>query len=405
MVGGMILDIQYTRVPENEIRQRIQALQTVLKDRGLDGAIIVQNVDLYYFSGTMQVGQLFVPTQGEPLLMIRKSVDRATEDSPFQVEQLGSLKGLQQLLQTRFGTIGKIGLEYDVLPYSQVERLKLALPGTVFEDISGDIRQIRMIKSQYEIDCLHRAAKIQHEALQQAVQLIPKGIREIDLVAAIEHYIRTHGHIAVTRTRGFNQELVLGAVVSGPEAAIPSYFDGPAGGVGLSSAAPAGSGWSPVRPNEPILIDFCTCIDGYNFDQTRTAVWGDLDPELEDAFHFSREILREVERLAKPGVTPESLYIRALEMVEKKGLSAHFMGYGRNQAKFLGHGVGLEVDELPVLAKGFAMPLTPGMTIAIEPKFTFPGKGVVGVENTYLVTEDGLVSMSITPEDLIVIPI
>lgn len=393
-----------TSLPKQEIQNRIEKLQNKLMAESLDGALILQNVDLYYFSGMMQLGQLYVPAKGEPLAMVRKSVERAKLDTPYEVIPLRSLKSLQSDLSTRYGLFKRIGLELDVLPYNQVDRLQKALEKVELIDISPIIRELRMIKSSYEIERLEVAGRVQHDALLNAVKLIPQGIREIDLAAAIEHYIRTHGHIGVNRTRGFNQELVLGAVISGPEAALPSYFDGPAGGTGLTTAAPAGSGFSPIRANEPILIDFCACIDGYNFDQTRLAVWGTLDTDLEEAYDYARQILREIEQLAKPGITPESLYTNALERVAEWGLQDYFMGFGANQAKFLGHGVGIEVDELPVLAKGFTAPLQPGMTIAIEPKFTFPNRGVVGLENTYVVTDTGIRSLSITSENIIRIP-
>lgn len=395
----------YTPVPNDELLARVRRLQQKLLEKSVDGALIVQNVDLYYFSGTMQLGQMYIPAIGDPYVMVRKSVERAKHDTPFEVTPLTSLRHLQSELTTRYGPINKIGLELDVLPYNQVERLQKALPDVQIVDIALVVRELRMIKSTYELALLQQSGRIQHEALLEAVQLIPKGIREIDLTIAIEQYIRRHGHIGANRTRGFNQELVLGAIISGAEAALPSYFDGPAGGTGLSGAAPAGSGISPIRPHEPILIDFCACIDGYNFDQTRLAVWGDLEADLEEAYRYAQTLLREIEQLAKPGVTPESLYLHALERVQQWGLAEFFMGYGADQAKFLGHGVGLEVDELPVLAKGFQTPLAVGMTIAIEPKFTFPQRGVIGLENTYVVTERGIESLSLTSEEIIRIPL
>jgi Xaa-Pro aminopeptidase len=80
------------------------------------------------------------------------------------------------------------------------------------------------------------------------------------------------------------------------------------------------------------------------------------------------------------------------------------MGIGDSQVRFVGHGVGLELDELPVLATGFDIPLEPGMTIAIEPKFFFPERGGVGIENTYLVTETGFENLTVFPEEIVSIP-
>nr|WP_311198767.1 M24 family metallopeptidase [Paenibacillus sp. YPD9-1] len=144
-------------------------------------------------------------------------------------------------------------------------------------------------------------------------------------------------------------------------------------------------------------------IDGYVIDQTRTLVIGGLEPELQRAYEVAEQVLRATEERLQPGTISEHLYLLALDQVHEAGLSAHFMGHGSDQVKFLGHGIGLEIDELPVLAKGFTYPLAPGMVIAIEPKFTFPGKGVVGVEDTYLITETGFEKLTVTRPGLIVL--
>ena len=223
-------------------------------------------------------------------------------------------------------------------------------------------------------------------------------------MARIEYEIRIRGHIGVMRTRSYNMEVMTGMLGSGAAAAIPSAFDGPAGGRGLGPAAAQSVSHKQMARGEPILLDIGCCIDGYVIDQTRTAVIGSLPEELACAYAQSEAIIRETERLLRPGIACDAVYAAALAQVDKAGLSQHFMGYGADQVKFLGHGIGLEIDEWPVLAKGFSDTLEPGMVLAVEPKFTFPGKGVVGIENTYLITNDGPRPLTRSPEGLIVLP-
>lgn len=173
----------------------------------------------------------------------------------------------------------------------------------------------------------------------------------------------------------------------------------------MTPAAPQSASRRPIQAGEPILLDIGCCIDGYTIDQTRTAVISELDDELKRAYEVSVQILRHTESLLRPGTTPESLYAEALRLADEAGLSAHFMGYGADQVRFLGHGIGLEIDEWPVLARGFAEPLEAGVVLAIEPKFTFPGRGVVGIENTYVITSSGFRTLTKSPERLYRLPL
>lgn len=390
---------------------RIFALQKKLKQQKLDGFLVTQNVDLYYLCGSMQQGCLFVPNEGEAIFYVRRSVNRAISESVCQTMELGPFRDFGNRLKLNFPHVfskkdvedtAVIALEYDVLPVQQMKRYEKILPDVTWVDGSMMIRQQRMIKCAIEIDRMKLAAKTVNKALTYALEVLREGMTELELITELEYALRKNGHAGYMRMRAYNQEIITGMVGSGEAAAVPTYFDGPAGGLGLSAANPQSVSRKKIRKNEPILIDIGCCIDGYVTDQTRTVVIGEIeDPELLHAYEISERILRATEDQLKPGTIPEQLYIEASDMAEKAGIQNHFMGFRNDQVKFLGHGIGLEIDELPILAKGFTEPLQAGMVIAVEPKFTFPHKGVVGIENTYLITESGFEKLTMSKEGIL----
>lgn len=390
-----------------EFAKRIERLQEKLRLQQLDGCMITQNVDLYYFTGSMQTGYLFVPDEGEARFFVRRSVVRAESESAAAVEALGSFREfgrrLSELYPALFQAAGaarklRIAAEFDVLPVQQLQRLQTVLPDVEWFDGSLAIRELRMIKSPAEIAIIREAARVVDLAFEAALASLHPGMTELELMSGIELFIRREGHIGTMRMRGYNQEVITGMIGAGEAAAVPSYFDGPAGGQGLGAAVPQSVSRRPIGQGEPILMDIGCCIDGYVIDQTRTVSIGAPSEDLLRAYETSERILRSVESMLKPGAICEQLYRHSLIMAHDAGLSDHFMGFGADQVKFLGHGIGLEIDELPVLAKGFSYPLQPGMVIAIEPKFTFPGRGVVGIENSYAITETGFEQLTVTRE-------
>ncbi|WP_239696640.1 M24 family metallopeptidase [Paenibacillus oryzisoli] len=387
--------------------QRQRWLQDEMRKRGWSGFLVTHNVDIYYYCGSMQTGYLFIPTEGEAIYLVRRSLVRAEEEAAAAVEALGSWKTLGERLRARMGSADaaaaerlRVATELDVLPVQLYMKLQTALPGAVWEDGSLLVREQRMIKSPDEVTAIRAAARVVDDALEAVIPHIREGMAEFELMALIEHQLRLRGHQGLMRMRAYNSELITGMVASGASAAVPTYFDGPAGGTGLHPSSPQSSGRALIQRGEPLLVDIGCTIDGYLIDQTRTLVIGDLDPELQRAYDVAEEVLRATEARLQPGTIAEHLYLLALDQVQEAGLSAHFMGYGADQVKFLGHGIGLEIDELPVLAKGFKYPLAPGMVIAIEPKFTFPGRGVVGVEDTYLITEDGYEKLTVSRDGI-----
>ncbi len=396
-------------IPKQEIMNRIERLQLKCRDQHIDGCLITQNVDLYYFTGSMQTGYAFIPVQGEPVYYVRRSLTRAAQESHVRVQPLGSFRHFGETLAADFPHVFAsaapvLATEFDVLPVQLYQRfVELLPPSTRWVDGSQLVRETRMVKSAFEVAAIRKAAQLADTALEDAVSYLREGMTELELMSRIEYTFRRQGHLGIMRMRGYNQEIVTGMVGAGEAAAEPTYFDGPAGGRGMSAAYPQSSSLRPIAAGEPILLDIGCNVDGYVIDQTRTLCIGQLDADLQAAYDLSEAIIRRTEEQLAPGTIVEQLYFESLKMAEEGGLAEHFMGFGADQVRFLGHGIGLEIDELPVLARGFKIPLQPGMVIAVEPKFTFPGRGVVGIENTYLITDTGFERLTISREGVLTI--
>lgn len=383
-----------------ELRGRLGSLQTHLAVAGLDGALVHGMTNLYYFTGTAQQAHLWVPTGGDPVLLVRRVLERARRESPLEaVEPLTSLRDLTGAL----GSARRIGMELDIMPVSLFTQYQRALPGLEAADIGPAIRQIRAVKSAWEIGQIRQSARVADLSFQAACAALHEGMTELELSVAIEAADRLNGNQGMLRWRaatGF--ECPRAHVLAGESALAFSFADTPFGGEGLTPAAPYGAGRRQIGRGMPVCIDYPTVVDGYVHDQTRTLVIGGLDAELARAHSVCQEILAAVEAETRPGITGEHLWNRALEAATAAGLEEHFMGWGSSRVRFVGHGIGLELDELPVLAPRQQMPLAPGHVIAVEPKFFFPGKGAVGLENTYAVTEHGLERLTVSPDDLAV---
>ncbi|MFZ5642610.1 MAG: M24 family metallopeptidase [Bacillota bacterium] len=389
--------------PQKELTSRIEKLQGVLQKEGCHGAIIVQNADLFYFAGTVQQSHLFIPAEGKPVLMVRKNFRRAREESALsEVIPLENTKDLPEVISSYgFTNIKEIGFELDVLPaYLYLKYQKLFSTARIV-DISAHIRSVRMSKSPYEIDVLRGAAKLNYKIFSKAKDILVEGITEVELAGKLEAEYRRNGHQCYIRMRGFNQEIVYGHLMSGSNLGIPSFLDSPTGGPGLNPSFPQGAGFKTIAVNEPVMLDYVGVYDGYMVDQARVFCIGKLSPKFEKAYEIAINIQEEIKQKAKPGVPCQELYSLAVEIAASQGLLDHFMGYPQ-PAPFVGHGVGIELDELPVLAKGFKTPLEAGMVIALEPKFVFPD-GAVGIENTFVVGDNGLETLTLFDENIIYI--
>jgi len=391
------------KVTSQEIRQRLSIFQTDLATQDLDGALLFQNVDIYYFSGTIQSSILFIPTQGEPVLMVQKGFQRVKEESPLK--NIIAVNGKSHLSGTLhdfgFRRIERVGLEMDVLTAYLYVWLAETFPRCRFVDVSVSIRKVRMIKSLYETDQIRKAAAILHQGYMEIQEFIKEGVSELEIDGRLAFIARREGHMGILRMRGWNQEMTHAHVLSGDSGSVVTFLNSPHGGSGNTPAMAQGASFRRIRKNEPLGIDYGVGINGYLADQFRTFVLGSLPPELEKAHQCSKQIHDLFAKEARPGVPCAHLYTIAKDFAFKAGLGEHFMGYGEGQVRFIGHGLGLEIDEFPVIAQNFEGELAQGMVLAFEPKFVFPGKGVVGMEDDYLVTSSGVERITLTEQVLI----
>lgn len=389
-------------VPALELNNRIAALQERLSRNRVDAALILQSSDLYYFSGTTQQGHLYVPADVPPILMVRKSIHRATAES--NLDTILPISGLSQLRSILKDNGCKapqtLGMELDVLPVNLYHKYRDLFDDARIVDVSHDIRMVRSVKSLFEIDRITQAAKFSDQVASFVKEELREGITEVELAGRIEARARKLGHQGMVRMRLWGSEMFYGHLMSGASAAVPSALASPTGGAAMSPAFSQGPGFKRIQRQEPILFDYVFAYKGYLADHTRIFSIGRLPDDMLNAHQAMLDLQSLLTKKMVPGIPAGHVYDMAMEFVDNSGYGSFFMGAEKQRIRFIGHGVGLELDEYPFLAKGQQLSLQENMVIALEPKLVFPGKGVVGVENTHVVTPDGLRPLTTYPQEI-----
>jgi Xaa-Pro aminopeptidase len=390
--------MEYVLHPKSELESRIGKLRSQMGE--MTGAILFQAVDMCYFSGTAQDGLVYIPRDPdhEPVMMAKRSLDRAREESSLEVRPLKNLRSLKSDLRIEPGAV--IGLEHDVLPYSIYSRVAKALGGDVkLVDVSETVRHVRSVKSEFEISLIKQAARMLDAGISNVPEYLKEGMSEVEVACRLESFMRSMGHQGSLRFRRFNSLVPLGHFMSGPNAAAPSFLASPTGGRGTSLLFPQGASFRKIERNEPIFVDTVGIYNGYIADATRIFSLGSLSQDLEDAYSVTLEIEKAIARNLKPGSTGRSLFDLSESMGEEFGYKDWLGGPVGNKCGFVGHGVGMELDEYPVIGP-LDHPIKANMTIAVEPKMIYPGVGVVGVEDTFLTTESGGERITSLPQEI-----
>lgn len=390
--------------PKEELERRLTRFQERLAAQEVSLALIRQPADMYYYAGMIADGFVAVPAAGVPRLLVRRPQERLSGSKPgLELAFYRDFNEMQALLGDLLPPSGaRVGLELDVLPAAFYLLLQeKVFPRHFLVDVSLLIRHQRMVKSAYELEQIRRAAAILTETFALIPGLLRPGLTELELAAALEYQLRLRGHQGLIRLRGFTLEMFYGHVLSGPAGLELAYTDTPSGGLGLSPAFPQGPSLKAVQENEPVSVDLASCINGYLADMTRLFVLGDLPAEAWRIFALILDLYQFFQTAARPGVLASELFAEIQARVAQAGYQEIFMGPGKEKVRFVGHGVGLELDEFPLLSDRFPHPLESDMVLAFEPKFFLPGVGLIGLEDTGRITPGGVEWLTTAPREVI----
>lgn len=383
-------------VPAEELERRLSGFRgrMDLKCPDWELAVFITKVNLYYFTGTMQEGMLLIPRNAEAVFWVRRSYERALDESMFpDIRQMDSYRDISAP-EGDFPAI--VHLETEILPMALFQRLQKYFPFTEAKPMDAQISWVRSIKSEFELGLLRKAGQMHVRVLEDRLPpIMREGMSEVELAAGLFSIMLEEGHQGLSRFGMFDTEIVLGHIGFGESSIYPAYFNGPGGNLGMSPAVPLmGNRERKLRKGDLIFIDVGVGYEGYHTDKTMTYVFnGRLSDEAVALHERCVAIQDETASMLKPGAIPSEIYRTVMNSLEP-GFSKNFMGYGNRRVKFLGHGIGLVIDEFPVIAEGFDEPLQDGMVIALEPKYGLEGTGMLGIENTFLVTPEGGVCLT-----------
>ncbi|NMA25330.1 MAG: aminopeptidase P family protein [Clostridiales bacterium] len=376
---------------KEEIALRMRNFRAKMDSRNPDWetAFLVGKINQYYLTGTMQDGLLVIRRGGEAAYFVRRSYERALDESPF--EAIYPMQSYKDAAKVVGAHMGKTYIETEIMTVAILERLRKHFTFGAIGSLDKTILSVRAVKTAYELACTEESGRLHNELMRNVVPtLLYEGMSENDLAVALLEKMYAYGFHGATRFQMFQTDMGIGQIGFGTSSLYPTFFDGPGGNLGLSAAVPImGSRERKLKRGDTVFIDIGFGIKGYNSDISRAYIFG--AKPTEEMVRVQRaciDIQRHIAELLKPGARPSDIY-RTVTGGLSEEFKRNFMGFGNRQVRFLGHGIGLNVDEIPVIAEGFDEPIEENMVFAVEPKKGMKDVGLLGVEDTYVVTANG----------------
>lgn len=378
-------------------KKKLEKIQQQMQILGADACLLCVDVNLYYLTGRIYNGYFYIPAEGKPYFFVKRPAGFSGEN----VYYIRKPEDITDILSAAAMELPEyLWLETDVLSYNESIRLEKIFRPARLGDAGKLMRNIRKVKTAEEIKQFRISAQRHVEVYKEVRECFRMGMTDLQLQYEIEYRMRKMGSLGLFRAYGSNMDVFMGSLLAGKNAEAPSPFDFALGGQGEHSIYPLGACGMVLEEGMAVMVDMAGNYTPYMTDMTRVFSVGRLADEAYRAHRVSLDIHERVMEMARPGTACADLYREAVDIAERAGLSDCFMGT-QQQAKFIGHGVGLQINELPVLTPRSQEVLEPGMVFALEPKFVIPGTGAVGIENTLLVADSGVENLTVFEEDII----
>ena len=380
-----------------DLKLKWDRIQQAMRKINADGCLLTVDVNLYYTTGRIYSGYFYLPAEGAPWFFVKRPNGLAGDHveyirKPEQMAELFAFYGLEMP--------EKLLLEADELTYNDYIRLQKIFNPKETGNATAMMRELRRIKTPYEIEMFRISAERHAKTCAEIPECFRPGMTDLEFQYEIEKRMRKNGSIGLFRAFGANMDIFMGSILAGENAEVPSPFDFALGGSGIDASCPLGANGTPLKEGTAIMVDMAGNYTAYMTDMTRVFSVGHLTELAYRAHQTALLIESEIENIARPGTPCAELYEIAAKITESQRLGAYFMGT-KQQAKFVGHGIGIQINELPVLTPRSKDMLEPNMVFALEPKYVIPGIGAVGIENSFLVTETGLEKITHFTEDII----
>jgi Xaa-Pro aminopeptidase len=382
---------------------RINMLQDKIQEEQLSAALLFYSRDILYYTGTAQPSYLVVLPE-DYVLFVRSGFEFAVNDAFIPKEKIREERKLENVYRSLFSKSGmdkRIGTELDILPADQFFKYQKAFHGYEFVNLSPVILEQRKKKDVSEIAGIKKACEAIHMGHNAVLETLKEGITELELAAAVENAHRLAGHEGIFFIRQPDFFMSRGPISSGPNLFKISGVVYTITGVGLSPSVPAGPSRRSISTGDLVIVDIPTLVDGYHADQTRTYILGKASEKTEILYSQLKKIADYLMQAIKPGLKCREIYQMAIEKSKDLKVADAFLNFGKGRkGLMIGHGIGLELNEPPILSWYDDSEVSDGHVVALDMHMMDENAGVVKLEDIILITDNGNERLTKSPRDL-----